>query len=69
MPVPILVNFIPQVWSGRYFLQIGAAILALVIIRAYAQGRKTNRERDLHARTILLTVSVVSSEERSDFDI
>ena len=29
----------------------------LVVIYAYAQGRSTTRERDLHARVVLLTVS------------
>jgi len=29
----------------------------IVTIYTFAQGRKTNRERDLHGRTILITVA------------
>jgi len=39
----------------NYVVHIGIGILTILILRAFSQGRKTNRERDLHARTILLT--------------
>ena len=44
-------NYWPHVLVGAF---------VLVVIYAYAQGRSTTRERDLHARVILLTVSVCS---------
>lgn len=59
MPVPILFNYLPKIYSGQYYVQIAVALLALAVVRAYAQGRNTSRERDLHARVILLTVSQV----------
>jgi hypothetical protein len=45
---------VPQL--SRYWVYIGATILAVVIIHAFAQGRSTTRERDLHTRVILVTV-------------
>ncbi|KAI0753320.1 hypothetical protein C8Q80DRAFT_1151516 [Daedaleopsis nitida] len=41
---------------------VGAFVL--VAIYAYAQGRSTTRERDLHARVVLLTVSTCSGSNR-----
>jgi hypothetical protein len=41
----------------NYVVHIGIGILTILVLRAFSQGRKTDRERDLHARTILLTVS------------
>ena len=42
--------------TGYYWhTAIGAA--SLVVTYAFAQGRTTDRERDLHARTVLVTVS------------
>lgn len=48
----ILYSAIPS----KYYLYILVAILILAIIHAFAQGRRTDRERDLHARVILVTV-------------
>ncbi|KAJ3756819.1 hypothetical protein EV360DRAFT_95550 [Lentinula raphanica] len=39
----------------QYTVHIVALIAAIFALRAYSQGRATNRERDLHARTILIT--------------
>ncbi|KAF8058635.1 hypothetical protein FPV67DRAFT_1427927 [Lyophyllum atratum] len=39
----------------QYVVHIVAAIVAVVVLRAFSQGRRTNRERDLHARKILVT--------------
>ncbi|KAJ3980731.1 hypothetical protein F5890DRAFT_1419039 [Lentinula detonsa] len=39
----------------QYTLHIVIAISIIFALRAYSQGRATNRERDLHARTILVT--------------
>ncbi|KIJ51255.1 hypothetical protein M422DRAFT_26673 [Sphaerobolus stellatus SS14] len=38
-----------------YYGPIALFILFLAAIRAFAQGRKTNRDRDLHARTVIIT--------------
>ncbi|KAF9465184.1 hypothetical protein BDZ94DRAFT_1189745 [Collybia nuda] len=39
----------------EYAVHIVAAIGTVLVFRAFSQGRKTNRERDLHARVILVT--------------
>ncbi|KAJ3811350.1 hypothetical protein F5876DRAFT_64851 [Lentinula aff. lateritia] len=39
----------------QYTIHIVAAIATIFAVRTYSQGRATNRERDLHARTILVT--------------
>ncbi|KAK0203614.1 hypothetical protein DFS33DRAFT_1332741 [Desarmillaria ectypa] len=39
----------------NYVPHIAAATTSLVFIRAFSQGRTTNRDRDLHARIILVT--------------
>lgn len=44
----------------KYWYHTLAAALVLLVIYAYTQGRSTTRERDLHARVILLTVSGLS---------
>lgn len=43
---------------GYYTYGIGAIVLFLFTY-AFSQGRTTNRERDLHARTILITVRLI----------
>ncbi|KAJ2978284.1 hypothetical protein NUW54_g11307 [Trametes sanguinea] len=42
---------------SKYWPHTLVAATVLAVIYAYAQGRQTTRERDLHARVILLTVS------------
>lgn len=44
-------------FPSRYYWQTAIGVGSLVVTYAFAQGRTTNRERDLHARTILVTVS------------
>nr|GAT49954.1 predicted protein [Mycena chlorophos] len=39
----------------EYTVHVVTAIVAIIIARVISQGRKTTRERDLHARVILLT--------------
>lgn len=41
----------------EYAVHIIVAIGTILVFRAFSQGRKTNRERDLHTRVILVTVS------------
>ena len=40
----------------QYWVHIALTVVVLAIVRAFAQGRRTSRERDLHARVILVTV-------------
>jgi hypothetical protein len=43
-------------FPSQYTAHIVTAIVLILTARAISQGRKTTRERDLHARVILLTV-------------
>ncbi|KZT72400.1 hypothetical protein DAEQUDRAFT_755221 [Daedalea quercina L-15889] len=40
---------------SKYYVRIALSAIALVVLYAFAQGRTTSRERDLHARVIILT--------------
>lgn len=42
--------------SSSHYVHVIISILAIVIVHAFAQGRTTNRERDMHARVVLVTV-------------
>lgn len=39
----------------KYYTHIVLAVVAVITLYTFAQGRKTSRERDLHGRTILIT--------------
>ncbi|KAI6124646.1 hypothetical protein EV401DRAFT_2055836 [Pisolithus croceorrhizus] len=39
----------------KYYVHACLAVLLIVIFHAFAQGRRTNRERDMHARVVLVT--------------
>ena len=43
-------------FPSNYLVHIVAAIASVLFVRALAQGRTTNRDRDLHARVIIMTV-------------
>lgn len=43
-------------YPSQYTAHIAVSLLTIVILRAFVQGRKTDRERDLHARVFLVTV-------------
>jgi hypothetical protein len=42
---------------SEYYTHIVVAIVGIITVYAFAQGRKTSRERNLHGRTILITVA------------
>ncbi|KAF9811739.1 hypothetical protein IEO21_06462 [Rhodonia placenta] len=44
-----------QIIPSGYTVHLCVAAVALVIIYAFAQGRSTTRERDLHARVVVVT--------------
>lgn len=75
-PVSPLQEFIPMVLQVAYtlaskilpserYVHVGVSILGLVITYAFAQGRTTDRERDLHARTIIVTVRNLSIAQQT----
>jgi predicted nuclease with RNAse H fold len=41
----------------EYFTHALVAVIGVVTVYAFAQGRHTTRERDLHGRTILITAA------------
>lgn len=57
MVLDIAYAAISAVLPSQYWLRVGAALVVLYAFRAFAQGRKTTRERDLHAKVVLLTVA------------
>lgn len=42
---------------SKYYVHIVLSTLSLVVLYAFSQGRTTSRERDLHARVVILTVA------------
>ncbi|PPQ73384.1 hypothetical protein CVT26_015487 [Gymnopilus dilepis] len=55
MVLRIAEAFASKYFPTQYLVHIAIGIVTLLVLRAFSQGRTTNRERDLHARTILLT--------------
>ncbi|TBU26758.1 hypothetical protein BD311DRAFT_725556 [Dichomitus squalens] len=55
MVLQVLYTAVTAVLPVRYWPHAAVAAAVVVVIYAYAQGRSTTRERDLHARVILLT--------------
>ncbi|KAJ3511350.1 hypothetical protein NLJ89_g4147 [Agrocybe chaxingu] len=55
MVLGILQAVVSNYFPTQYALHIAGGIVVALFIRAFSQGRRTNRERDLHARTILVT--------------
>ena len=56
MVLRIVEAFASKYFPTQYLVHIAIGIVTLLVLRAFSQGRTTNRERDLHARTIMLTV-------------
>lgn len=46
-----------KVLPSKYWLRLVFTVIGIVILRTVSQGRKTTRERNLHARIILVTVA------------
>ena len=57
MVLQVLYTAATTVLPFNYWPHAAVAVAVLLVIYAYAQGRSTTRERDLHARVIILTVS------------
>ncbi|KAI0074863.1 hypothetical protein K474DRAFT_1647473 [Panus rudis PR-1116 ss-1] len=55
MVLEVLYRASTYVVPPQYYPHAAVTSLALVVTYAFAQGKATNRERDLHARTILVT--------------
>ena len=57
MVLDIAYTVLPKVLPSKYWLRLGVAVVGVLIVRTLSQGRKTTRERNLHARVILVTVA------------
>ncbi|KAF8588836.1 hypothetical protein K439DRAFT_1405655 [Ramaria rubella] len=55
MPLHILSTIVSEAIPKSYYVPAVLTVLLLAVVRAYSQGRRTNRDRDLHARTVILT--------------
>ncbi|KAG1855345.1 hypothetical protein DFJ58DRAFT_659921 [Suillus subalutaceus] len=55
MVLKVLAAAVNAVLPSKYYVHAFISILAIVVVRAFSQGRTTNRERDMHARVVLLT--------------
>ncbi|KAE9390770.1 hypothetical protein BT96DRAFT_945882 [Gymnopus androsaceus JB14] len=55
MVLKVLESLVTNLFPTQYTVHIVVAIASIFALRAFSQGRATNRERDLHARTILVT--------------
>lgn len=58
MVLQTLSTVISRAIPSRYYTPSIATLVVLIITYAYSQGRRTTRDRDLHARVIILTVSL-----------
>jgi uncharacterized membrane protein YuzA (DUF378 family) len=58
MVLKILYAVGTAVLPSEYYTHLAVAVVGIVTVYAFAQGRKTSRERDLHGRTILITVAL-----------
>ena len=57
MALHIFSAIVSSTIPSSYYFPAVVTLLLLVITRAYTQGRRTNRDRDLHGRTVIVTVS------------
>lgn len=58
---------VTHILPSGYYWHIVVSVVVLVITYAFSQGRTTSRERDLHARTILVTVRLESDVRTFSF--
>jgi uncharacterized membrane protein len=57
MVLNIAYTALSAVLPSKYWFLTFVAIVIVFVIRTFAQGRKTTRERELHARVVLVTVA------------
>ncbi|KAF4598920.1 hypothetical protein EYR38_007333 [Pleurotus pulmonarius] len=55
MVLHILLAAATELYSSPYLVHTAAIVAAVYVVYTFSQGKKTNRERDLHARTVLIT--------------
>ncbi|EJD37876.1 hypothetical protein AURDEDRAFT_116655 [Auricularia subglabra TFB-10046 SS5] len=55
MPIHATSSIVSTYIPSEYYFPLALGVVALLVLRAFAQGRRTTRERDLHDRTVLVT--------------
>ncbi|KAH7929511.1 hypothetical protein BV22DRAFT_1043814 [Leucogyrophana mollusca] len=55
MVLKVLAAAVSAWLPSNYYVHVLVAIGAVVVVHAFAQGRTTSRERDMHARVVLIT--------------
>jgi hypothetical protein len=61
MVLKVLAAAVNAMLPSKYYVHAIIFVLATTVVWAFAQGRTTNRERDMHARVVLLTVRMLAS--------
>jgi len=56
MALHIIATFLSKTIPSSYYVPLAITTTILVAIRTFSQGRRTTRDRDLHARTVIITV-------------
>lgn len=51
-----LLAFLGSLTEGRFAIHLGVFAISAYLLRFWANGAKTDRERDMHGRVVLLTV-------------
>jgi hypothetical protein len=62
MVVHIIAGVLSKTVSSSFYLPLIVGFLGVYYLKGWSSGKRTDRERDLHGRTILLTVSKAASE-------
>ena len=57
MVLKIVEAFASSSFPTQYTVHIVVGIVIILTLHAVSQGQRTTRERDLHVRTVLITVS------------
>ncbi|KAG1740821.1 uncharacterized protein EDB91DRAFT_1131628 [Suillus paluster] len=55
MVLKVLAASVNVLLPSEYYVHAIVSILVIVVVRAFAQGRTTNREREMHAKVVLVT--------------
>ncbi|KZV91725.1 hypothetical protein EXIGLDRAFT_836931 [Exidia glandulosa HHB12029] len=55
MPIHATSSIVSSYVPSNYYFPAALAFVAIAVLRTFAQGRRTTRERDLHDRTIIIT--------------
>ncbi|KIM76579.1 hypothetical protein PILCRDRAFT_826151 [Piloderma croceum F 1598] len=55
MVLKVAATALTAILPSKYYVHAILTLITVLVVRAFSQGRSTNRERDLHGRVILVT--------------